>query len=261
VPTRDSTAKITGLEAALSCTFVAHGYGMLTMAACLLPGIPGGSGHDTAARITFIATHHWLWRIGWSGWQITALSDLLLGIALLVTPWIPKLPAIFTVIFTVLAIIPDQTGQALWTWQGVKLAQDASASGDFAAYLAFEHRTFQWIAGYGTVGYLLAALGWTWCFAAAGAWSRRLTQMSIATWGIFAAATCVLFLPRSWQTPMLATLVSIGNAIAFVLLMIWLVAVDEQVARRCRPTAAHGWILGTGLAAARRAGRPWRRHR
>ena len=118
---------------------------------------------------------------------------------------------------------------------------------------------FVWIAGYGTVGYLLAALGWTWCFAAAGAWSRRLTRMSIATWGIFAAATCVLFLPRSWQTPLLATLVSIGNAIAFVLLMIWLVAVDEQVARRCRPTAQHGWIIGAGLAAARRAGRAWRR--
>ena len=117
-----------------------------------------------------------------------------------------------------------------------------------------------WIAGYGTVGYLLAALGWTWCFAAAGAWSRRLTRMSIATWGIFAAATCVLFLPGSCQTPLLATLVSVGNAIAFVLLMIWLVAVDEQVARRCRPTAAHGWILETGLAAARRAGRAWGRH-
>jgi hypothetical protein len=84
--------------------------------------------------------------------------------------------------------------------------------------------------------------------------------MSIATWGIFAAATCVLFLPGSCQTPLLATLVSVGNAIAFVLLMIWLVAVDEQVARRCRPTAAHGWILETGLAAARRAGRAWGRH-
>jgi hypothetical protein len=260
VPTRDWRTKITILEAALLFTFVAHGYGMLTMATCLLPGIPGGSGHDTAARIAYIANHPWLWRIGWSGWQITAVSDLLLGIALLVTPWIPKLPAIVTVICTILAIIPDQSGQALWTWYGVKPAQDAIAGGDFAAYLAFEHRTFQWIAGYGTVGYLLAALGWTWCFAAAGAWSRRLTQLSIATWGIFAAATCVLFLPASWQTPLLATLVSIGNAIAFVLLMIWLVAVDEQVARRCRPTAAHGWILGTGLAAARRAGRPWHRH-
>jgi hypothetical protein len=242
------------LPSALLFTFVAHGYGMLTMVAFLLPGIPGGTTADTASRITYIAHHPWFWRLGWSGWQVTALSDLLLAIALVLTSWIPKLPAVLTLACTVLALIPDQIGQAMWTWHGTTLAQQAIASGDFTSYVAFETRTFRWIAGYGTVGYLLAALGWTWCFATSGAWSRGLTRLSIATWGIFTAATAVLFLPSAWQTRTLGTLVSIGNAIAFVLLMIWLIAVDECVARRIDPNARHGWIVTTVLAAARRAG-------
>ena len=50
------------------------------------------------------------------------------------------------------------------------MARQAVNAADFTNYLAFESRTFRWIAGYGTVGYLLAALAWTWCFAAAGVW-------------------------------------------------------------------------------------------
>ena len=51
--------------------------------------------------------------------------------------------------------------------------------------------------------------------------------------------------------PAFATLLA---AVAFVLLMIWLIAVDERVARRADPNADHGWILNSGLAPARRAG-------
>jgi len=77
------------LEAALVITFVAHGLAMLSMIAFLLPGLPGGTTAEDAARIAYIAAHPWLWRLGWLPWQITAGSDLLLAIALLRTPWIP----------------------------------------------------------------------------------------------------------------------------------------------------------------------------
>src|SRR5438105_2517482 len=76
------------LEQALVFTFVAHGLGMLSLIAFLLPGLPGGSTPENAPRIAYIAMHPWLWRLGWLPWQITALSDILLAIALVRTPWI-----------------------------------------------------------------------------------------------------------------------------------------------------------------------------
>src|SRR5438477_13204583 len=77
------------LERALLFTFIAHAAGMLAMALLLVRGMPGGPEPELAVRAAYVAQHPWLWRIGWLGWQVTALSDLLLAIALLATPWIP----------------------------------------------------------------------------------------------------------------------------------------------------------------------------
>src|SRR4051794_40386147 len=81
------------LEGALFFTIIAHAAGMASMAALLIWGMPGGATADTTQRITYIAHHPWLWRLGWFPWQVTAFSDLLLGIALIRTPWIPRIPA------------------------------------------------------------------------------------------------------------------------------------------------------------------------
>ena len=64
---------------ALGFTFLCHGAAMLGMVLFLLPGMPGGGVEDVAARAAYIAEHPWRWRLGWLGWQLTALSDLLLG--------------------------------------------------------------------------------------------------------------------------------------------------------------------------------------
>src|SRR4051794_28985885 len=216
----DSAAAARILEKALVLTFFAHGLGMLSMALLLLPGMPGGANADVAARATYIAAHPWVWRLGWFPWQLTAASDLLLGIALVATPWIPRVPAVLTLLITLAAIVPDQTGQALWITRGVTLAREAVARGSFDAYAGFEARTFHWIAGFATVGYLLGAIGWTWCFAAAGTWSRALTSLSAVMWSIFALVTATLFIPSAHRPS--AAIVSAGNAIGFVLLMIWL---------------------------------------
>jgi ABC-type methionine transport system permease subunit len=173
--------------------------------------------------------------MGWFPWQLTAASDLLLAIALVATPWIPRLPAVLTLLITIAAIVPDQTGQALWITRGVTLAREAVASGAFDAYASFELRTFHWIAGWATVGYLLGALGWTWCFAAARAWSRALTWLSLVMWSIFALVTATLFMPTAHRPS--AVIVSAGNAIGFLLLMIWLIAVRRRILAR-DPSAA-----------------------
>src|SRR3954471_14987629 len=94
------------------------------------------------------------------------------------------------------------------------------------------------IAGVATVGYLLGALGWAWCFAAAGVWSRRLTWLSVGAWGVFGFAAIAVFLPARLHPG--AAVVSAANAGAVWRLMIWVVEVSQLVWDRARPVAPHG---------------------
>ncbi len=221
------------LELALLFTFVAHGLAMLGMLACLLPGMPGGGELSDTTRIAYIAAHPGLWRLGWFGWQLTALSDLLLGIALVMTPWIPRRAALVTLLLTLLALVPDQYGQALWITRGVELAQQAMRSGQLDAYLEFESWVFPSVAGWGATLYTLGAVGWSWCFAAARTWSRSLTLLSVVTWGIFGIVSPGLLLPPQLRLP--AAVVAAANAIGFVLMELWFLAVLERVLARTWP--------------------------
>ena len=221
------------LERALLFTFVAHGLGMLSLLAFLLPGIPGGSNHDSAARIAYVAANPWLWRVGWLPWQITALSDILLAIALVRTPWIPRPPAIITLILTCVAILPDQIGQAVWITRGVDLAQDAIRTHDPAAYLAFESIIYKAVSAWAALLYTMGAVGWTCCFVAAGTWNRRLTAISALAWPVFLCASIGPLLPRGLQPS--AALVGMGNALGFLLLEWWYLEVLGLVLRRSRP--------------------------
>lgn len=228
------------LERALLFTFVAHLLAMLTMALFLAPALPGGGSGDALSRVMYVAQHPWLVRLGWSGWQLTALSDLLMACALLVTPWVPKRAAALTLLCTLFALGPDQYFQWQWDVRGPSLAWHALIAGDLGPYLQFEAEAFRYIAGWGPVGYLGAAVGWTWCFAAAGVWSRGLTRLSWVTWGAFAAATgIVLFGPVGLPAPW-GVVVSVGNGVAFILLMVWLAWVSELVFRRARPYVSDG---------------------
>jgi len=215
---------------ALAFTFVCHGAAMLGMVLLLLPGMPGGGVEDVAARAAYIAGHPWRWRVGWLGWQLTALSDVLLGVALVRTRWIPRLPALATLLVTVAAIVPDQGGQLLWVTAGVELAREAARSGYSTAYLRFESWVFPVVAGWGATLYTVGALGWTWCFAAAGTWSRTLTWLSVAVWGIFAVVSPALLLPEWMRAP--AAVVSAANAVGFVLMQAWFALVALRVRAR-----------------------------
>src|SRR5207237_5150791 len=99
------------LERALLFTIVIHAVAMVWMVLFLLPGMPGGPNADSPGdfqinsalpslddptfvkaglrdRVAYIAEHPWRWRIGWIPWQLTALSDLLLAVALVRPRWI-----------------------------------------------------------------------------------------------------------------------------------------------------------------------------
>ena len=216
------------LSRVLLSSFWIHAAAMLSMVLLLVPGLPG-TGTTPVQRVEYVANHFWRWRLGWLEWQLTAACDLLLALALVATSWIPRGPALVTLLITLVALVPDQGGQFLWVTRGVHLAQEASATQDPAVYAPFEARTFLWVGGLGCIGYLLGALGWTWCLAEAGAWSRTMSFLSIATWGTFAIGCVLFFLPFAGRP---GRAIAACNAIGFVLLEFWFLGAVDRVRQR-----------------------------
>jgi len=228
LPRRDRS-----LERALIFNFVIHGVALLAMGAFLISALPGGSANTDAERIAVIAGHPWQFRIGWLPWQLCAVADLLLAIAIVRVRWMPRVPAFAVLVLTLCAVVPDQYAQAVWVTRGVELAQT-----DPAAYLALERTIFPLTAGWGALFYTLAALGWTWCFVRGGVWSRALSILSVPLWLTMFVAVTAPLLPADFRPS--ASFVSIANAIGFLQLQLWLALVTEQVLRRARPFETHG---------------------
>jgi Uncharacterized conserved protein (COG2071) len=225
------------LEGALLLTILAHAAAMLSMALLLLPGMPGGS-NSAADRVAYIATNPWLWRLGWLPWQLTALSDFILAMALIRTAWIPRYAAILVVITTLIAILIEQPSELAWITQGVTLAQTALQSGNLTSYQQFETNIYLQVAAWAATVYTLAAVGWTWCFSSAKVWQPWLTWLSCITWGILLAVGIGPLLPEAYQPG--AGVVAVGNALGFVLMLVWFCAVTELVLRRSRPNSMSG---------------------
>ncbi len=199
-------------------------------------GLPSGPVTDDAQRVAYIAEHPWKWRLGWLPWHLAAFIDLVTAIALVCTRWIPRLPAVLTLLVTLCAVVPEQTGEFSWVTQGVDLADAAHDTGDLAPYLRLEAWCFHLTVVVGASFYILMALGWTWCFAAAGTWSRALTWLSPFAWGSLAVGSVGLLLPEALRPGPL--LVAITNGLGFALLQVWLVLVTERVFRRSRNAMA-----------------------
>lgn len=226
------------LERALLANFVIHGVAMVAMALLLAPMLPGGGEPDAIARVAKIAAHPWRFRAGWLPWQLCAVADLWLAIALYRLPWIARIPKLAVLVLTIVAVIPDQYAQAMWVTRGVALAEAATNAADLARYLAFEDGIFKLTAAWGALFYTLAAIGWSACFALAGTWSRTLTWLSVVLWTVMLLITTTLFLPPQLRPS--PDLIALGNAAGFTLLMLWLALVIEAVLRRGRPLTSYG---------------------
>jgi hypothetical protein len=237
------------LEQTLLWNILIHVAALVTMGLLLLPGMPGGPVTDAAGRIAYVADHPWRWRLGWVPWHLAALIDVLTGVALVCTRWVPRLPAVLTLAATLCAVVPEQTGELAWSARGPALAEGAQHTGEAGPYLALEERSFHLAVVVGASLYLVMALGWTWCFAAAGLrpcparprtrpWSRLLTWLTPFTWGSLALASVGLLLPEGMRPGPLV--VALSNGLGFGLLVLWLVLVAEQVLRRARPVEPHG---------------------
>jgi hypothetical protein len=226
------------LEQALLANVLIHALAIVTMGLILMQAMPGGPTKDDATRVAFIAEHPWLWRLGWLPWHLCAAIDLVMGIALAATRWIPRFGAVLTLLVTLCAVVFEQTGEIGWVSKGTELAQLAHATGDLQPYLDYEKWAFHLTAVVGASLYMVMALGWTWCFVAAGTWSRALTWLTPFTWGLLAVGSVGLLLPEPYRPGDL--LVGVSNGLGFVLLEVWLILVAEQVLRRSRLAATHG---------------------
>jgi len=217
------------------------------MGAFLLPALPGGTATTDVARIARIATHPWTFRLGWLPWQLCAVADLLLAIAMVRVRWLPHRAAIGVLVATCCAVIPDQLAQAIWVTRGVDLART-----DANAYLSLEREIFPLTAGWGAAFYTIAALGWTWCFVKAGTWSRTLTVLSVPLWLTMTVAVVTLLVPEAHRPS--SSFVSAANGLGFAELQLWLALVTEEVLRRARPFEPYGRLArwrhpGSGLLA------------
>lgn len=226
------------LEQILLVNLGVHIIALVATALLLLPGLPGGNSAGNAARIGYLAAHPWWWRLGWLPWQAAAVADVLTGLALWRTSWVPRLPAAAVLLFTLLAVAPDQAGQFLWVTRGLDRAAEADRSGDLSLYLDFEKQAYRAVVVWGGTLYLCMAVSWSWCFAAAGTWKRSLTVLSLFTWSLLAIGSVGMLLPTFWRPS--PGLVGASNAAGLTLLLFWLALVTEQVLRRARPDEKHG---------------------
>ena len=191
---------------------------MLSMLIFLLPGMPGGTA-DLGHRVTYVANHVIQWKIGWFPWQMTALSDLVLAIALVRTDWIPKRPAIASLAFTLLALIVEQPYEYRWVTAGVDIAKEALRTGNTAAYQVFENEAFTFTSHWAALFYTIAAIFWSIGLMQGKAWNHWMTRLSVVLWSL------LLFVSIGpIVTPSIgSSFVSIGNGIGFNLMLIWFV--------------------------------------
>jgi hypothetical protein len=226
------------LERALLANLAVHALAMLSMAALLLPLLPGGPTADPLDRARAIAAAPWALRLGWVPWHLCALVDVLMGAAMVRVPWLPRAVTVPTLLVTLAAVVPDQWGETRWQGELVALAAAAARTGDAGAFAALEARAFRATAAWGAGLYTVGALGWTLAFARGGAWSRALAWLSGPTWAVLGAASLAPVLPAAWRPP--GPVIGALNAAGFVLLEAWLWLVAEAVLRRTRPDAPAG---------------------
>lgn len=194
------------LMAALFGFVALHMVALVAIALLLAPGLDAGSG--AMGRAAYIAAHPVHWRIGWLPWQLCALGDLCVSAALVAwtrargdrhaAAW-----AWAALAATLVAVVPDQWGEAIAVTELVDLARGARLSG--GAALAFAERErwfFLMTATCGNSGYVLMTLCWTVAIvrsAPSDAPTRGFAVLTAVTLALFSAGSLVML--RATRTP------------------------------------------------------------
>ena len=175
-PTRPSSTPMASrfLEQVLLANFVIHLVALVTMAAVCMPGVPDATAADPAARLAYVADHAVLWRVA-AGFPGTfRRPSICLPASPSSAPAGPASPPC--------SRCSSPSRRLAWSnraksrgpckdrsWPP-RRATRATFSTIWNLKLPYNDRHCR--LG-GASLYMIMALGWTWCFAAAGTWSSH----------------------------------------------------------------------------------------
>lgn len=232
------------LESAFWFALFTHGIGLITMAVLLLPGMPGGAVPDLE-RIQYIAENQTLWQVGWLPWQLSALSDLLIAIALLQVKQIPAAMRWLVLLATLVAIAPDQIGQIIWVRDGPLIAHLSIVKDNPSIYLKFEQPIYVMICGWAALLYSVLAVFWTMALRPLLNASKTYYTFSWTIWTLSAVCSVLFLLSSIISIPFIV--LAVANAVFFPLLLLWFAWVIEYLLVLQRPVQAWGrsaaWTL------------------
>jgi len=223
------------LLTALLFSVAIHFIALLGMALLLGPALDVNTA--PAERAQIVADNVIVWRFGWAMWQLTALSDILLSALLLIhclrvgrqsgqrgaIYW-----AGFGVVATVVALIPDQWGEALAVTTFVSQAEAiAAGDGDMEAYVLREGQILLWTGTCGGTAYAAMGAGWMMATALLTGWRRQKAFLLVGsvTWILFWAAAYFNYVSTSAALEGYPGfhVVFMLNATAFPILCLWMV--------------------------------------
>ncbi|HKP60377.1 MAG TPA: DUF2071 domain-containing protein [Polyangiales bacterium] len=96
------------LIAGLAFFQLVHVLGLMSMLGLLLPGLDPAL--PFATRVAYVQEHVWRWRIGWVPWQLCAVSDVWVSLAL--ARFARNRWSLMAAVPLVLAIVPEQLAEA-----------------------------------------------------------------------------------------------------------------------------------------------------
>ncbi len=149
---------------ALLFFLVVHLVALGTMALMVQPGFDVAL--PAADRAAYVAEHPWIWRLGWLPWQLSALSDVLISMTLIL--WLCTRSnrlawkwALAGLAFNLAASIPEQVGEWQLVTSHIGTATRASQSVSNLELFAQEQNSLLSVVGvWGGFVYLFMTLAW-----------------------------------------------------------------------------------------------------
>ncbi len=218
---------------AIGFTLVMHAVALLAMASILAPGLDMEA--SPLSRATYVAGHANIWRLGWSAWQLTALSDLLLSLALVWYAQRVQRGRFFAglgLVFVIGAVVPDQLGEyELTTSHLILSTQAAIGQAPMTSWLASESRTLILTGTCGASGYVLMSFAWMACLVQMGhgpKGHRAFMGLGVVDLLLFAVTAGVNTYSITHGTvahgyPAFGVVFAL-NAVAFPLLLLWMLS-------------------------------------
>jgi uncharacterized protein DUF2071 len=221
----------------LAAWIAAHAAAVTAMALLLAPAFEVTAG--TLERAAYVAAHPWRWRLGWLPWQLCALVDV--GFSVALWRWLVARSArrgagwaLAALVATLIAVIPDQWGEAVLSLRLPALAEQAlHQPAAAAAYRRVEAWALLMTGTCGGTGYLVMTAAWIAAVrqAAQPLRLRAFTVVGVAMFVPFLAAAWLTFAARDAAGLEGLAAAAPVNALAFGMLLVWGLLLADALGR------------------------------